>query len=282
MHENERSTPEVSGAEGSLTTTPRHPLETNLFDSRRARENSCYTRLTDGKLTQADGITPAASEVRYIHDQFRSLVLAADFPCVGAKAAMTTAVYRFGLYTRMGTEAATAGLAYDLHRFLIEQEAMNSDFTTFVASFLQPRPTTEAQFERLLWRQLEKLHLLDVEHFAWDPSVHSDPENADFAFSVGGQAIFIAGLHAGSSEWGRVFAWPTLIFNTHRQFQRLREAGKFEKLKQTIRSRERRLQGRVFPNAADHGEISEARQYSGRLSENPWHCPFHPRVSPRG
>jgi FPC/CPF motif-containing protein YcgG len=64
------------------------------------------------------------------------------------------------------------------------------------------------------------------------------------------------------------------VFNPHAQFERLRSAGHFERLQRAIRDREMALQGSLNPNLADFGELSEARQYSGRPTESEWRCPF--------
>ena len=42
-----------------------------------------------------------------------------------------------------------------------------------------------------------------------------------------------------------------------------------------VRERDIALQGSANPNLADFGERSEARQYSGRVTEPAWRCPFH-------
>ncbi len=49
-----------------------------------------------------------------------------------------------------------------------------------------------------------------------------------------------------------------------------------EGMKSAIRKRDRRLQGSENPVLDDHGQSSEARQYSGRAVENDWKCPFQP------
>jgi FPC/CPF motif-containing protein YcgG len=41
-----------------------------------------------------------------------------------------------------------------------------------------------------------------------------------------------------------------------------------------IRTREVALQGIVNPMLAEHGEVSEARQYAGREVPTDWECPF--------
>jgi len=161
--------------------------------------------------------------------------------------------------------------------FVQEQMELDELFTTFVASFIGPQSADEKSFERLLWSQLQSLHEQDRVHHTWDPSVASDPQDPRFAFSFAGRAFFIVGLSAGSSRWTRRFAWPTLIFNAHYQFDRLRERGKYTLMQQAIRTREQVLQGNVNAALSNFGETSEARQYAGRMVEEDWQCPFSPQ-----
>ena len=227
---------------------------------------------------------PSAPLAELIHDQFRALVLHPSFSCLGAKAALRGGEYRLGVYDELGAPRATAGLMRDLTAFAEHLDARarvgerQGALSTFVASFLGPVPADEAAFERLLWAQLQALHDDDPSR-AWDPSVSSDPEDTHFSFSVAGRAFFVVGLHAASTRWARRFAWPTLIFNPHTQFERLREQGHFARLQGLIRARERALQGSLNANLSDFGERSEARQYSGRPVEEAWRCPFRARVA---
>jgi uncharacterized protein len=46
-------------------------------------------------------------------------------------------------------------------------------------------------------------------------------------------------------------------------------------MRDTIRSRDARLQGSINPMVRDHGESSEARQYSGRAVGAAWRPPLH-------
>ena len=62
----------------------------------------------------------------------------------------------------------------------------------------------------------------------------------------------------------------------HDQFEKLREEGRYEKLREVIIERDVTLAGSINPMLARHGESSEARQYSGRPVDEDWHCPFHP------
>jgi len=50
-------------------------------------------------------------------------------------------------------------------------------------------------------------------------------------------------------------------------------------MQKVIRDKERALQGDINPALHEHGQDSEARQYSGRLVEASWTPPFHPRLT---
>lgn len=217
-------------------------------------------------------LTPLAS---LVHHSFRAHVLNQDFPCVGGKAAISNNTCRFGFYPEMGTHAATAGLAYDLWEYARERPAFETEYATFVATFAAPLDCDEREWEKLLWAQLQSLHELDRPQHAWDATVSSDPEDPAFSFSFAGTAFFIVGLHPASSRLARRFAWPTLVFNAHAQFERLREQHLFERMQETVRARDHKLQGSLNPNLSNYGERSEARQYSGRAVEGDWKCPFH-------
>jgi FPC/CPF motif-containing protein YcgG len=254
----------------------------NPFGGGLALSNSAYAAYTDGKLVRVPSGEPAAPLMEFVHDSFRALVLNPRFSCVGAKAAVRTGTYRMGLYDELGSAGAAAGLARDLFSFVEEQPRLGGGFTTFVASFRGPNALDEAGFERLLWAQLQGLHEEDRRYHRWDPSKSPDPEDPRFAFSFAEVSFFVVGLHPASSRFARRFAWPTLVFNAHHQFDRLREIGKYGRMQEVIRAREETLQGFLNPNLDDFGVRSEARQYSGRPAEEGWRCPFHAGEGPEG
>lgn len=238
-----------------------------------------YFAFDGSKLSRADGLDAAVAPVaEFIHDSFRALVTNPRFTCVAAKSAFNKNNYRFGVYDgELGTETITQALAADLERFVSEQdEALRErGFSTFVATFTGPPIASEGEWERLVWEQLQALHDLDAPYHAWDETVSADPDAADFAFSFAGRAFFVVGMHAASSRLTRRFAFPTLVFNAHFQFEELRVAGKYGRMQDTMRSRDTALQGDVNPNLANFGDASDARQYSGRRVEANWQCPFH-------
>ena len=199
---------------------------------------------------------------------FREFVLEATFPCLGAKAAFNSDSETIRVFDELGSAESTRALADGLSDF-----SPAGDYATFIAIFERPRNIGELEFEHLLWKQLRLLHDHDA-HSNWNPNVASDPADPHFSFSFGGQALYVIGMHANSSREARRFPWPTLVFNPHEQFERLRADGKWRHMQETIRERDRHLQGTVNPMLSDFGVQSEARQYSGRAVEEHWRAPF--------
>ena len=89
------------------------------------------------------------------------------------------------------------------------------------------------------------------------------------------RAMYVIGMHPKASRLARTVRYPTLVFNLHEQFERLRACGKFETMKQRIRAREMAFQGSINPMLRNFSESSEACQYSGRVVPDSWSCPFH-------
>ena len=69
-----------------------------------------------------------------------------------------------------------------------------------------------------------------------------------------------------------------MVFNSHRQFERLKERGMYQRIQKQVRQREMALQGSLNPNLSDFGSNSEAVQYSGRAVPPDWRCPFRPET----
>ena len=195
-----------------------------------------------------------------------------EFSCLGAKAAVNEKTYRFAACDMMGTKGSTRQLSRDLRYFIRSDTMRRNELSSFVAVFRRPLELTEREFETCLWLQLRQLHHIDRAN--WDPQVSSDPHDSHFSFSFAGQAFYVVGMHANSSRIARRFPWPTLVFNPHAQFERLRNGGKWKRMQQAIRARDIALQGSINPMLSDFGEESEARQYSGRAVPDDWQAPF--------
>ncbi|MGW4549636.1 guanitoxin biosynthesis heme-dependent pre-guanitoxin N-hydroxylase GntA [Streptomyces violaceorubidus] len=197
-----------------------------------------------------------------------------SFTCLGARASLRQDVLVTRVYDELDTEEDTERLHRDLTRFVAERLPGDTDFASFAAVFRGPVRIGEEEFEDILWRQLDRLHRIDARDHAWDDGYSSDPESPKFGYSVAGHAFFVAGLNPASSRVSRRFSHPVLVFNSHHQFDRLKAQGTYFGLQRRIREREIRLQGDVNPMLSDHGESSEARQYSGRAVPADWRCPF--------
>jgi FPC/CPF motif-containing protein YcgG len=208
---------------------------------------------------------------------FRAFVDDPRFPCLAGKGVVRASGYSSGTYGALGSHRSTRALALDLEQFVRHAAQDDARLHAFVAVFPSSSYNDERSFEEDLWKQLQRLSDLDASS-AWDPTTSEDPSESTFAFSFAGRALFVVGLHPRSSRLARQFRWPALVFNPHRQFERLRESGRFERLRAAVREREIALQGSLNPNLADFGEQSEARQYSGRATEADWVCPFHRRA----
>jgi FPC/CPF motif-containing protein YcgG len=258
-------------------------MQQRRFDARVPRpgpvagESPLSSRYTGVRVINHQSVPRAAAED--VHASFRDAVLDPAFPCVGAKAAVRTGAYRFGLYPELASAEATVALAGDLMDFLAARPGLQGQFQTFIGSFAGPSFADEASFEAALWDQLQRLHDADAARYSWDPTVSSDPASPDFSFSFGRTAFFVVGMHPLSSRQARRFALPTLVFNPRDQFTSLREQGKFRRMQEVVRGREIALQGSLNPSLSDYGSESEARQYAGRLVERDWRCPFEARRS---
>lgn len=215
---------------------------------------------------------------------FLNFIDGATYPCVGAKSALSHGSIETHEFSTLGDSNNDRPLADGLSQFvaMIESDAGDKDIVhSYVAIFSGPSDMDELRFEYSLWAQLWRIHRLDVlsgNHYAHD--VSSDADNPLFSLSIAGHPFFVIGLHANASRLARRFSHPVLVFNSHRQFEKLREDGRYWKMQKVTRSRDIALQGSVNPNLADFGEANEARQYSGRKVEADWQCPFDFKEKP--
>ena len=215
------------------------------------------------------------AELTEAHNQLRHQICGDYYPCTGAISVFAQNAYRFGLFPDLACDRAVRAVCHDLYEFCHEFPITDDQLTTFIAMFRGPAIESEQHFEDLLWSQLQAMQALDSDFFAWDKSVDSDPQNNNFSFSIGGRAMFVIGMHPKASRLARTFRYPTMVFNLHAQFERLRTRGKFETMQQIIRAREIALQGSINPMLKNFGEGSEASQYSGQAVSDNWPCPFH-------
>lgn len=199
-----------------------------------------------------------------------------DFPCVGAKAALAKGTLEVLGCTRINSAWDDVRIHDALMRFAEEYRRDKTMYRSFAVVFDGPETLSETEFERALWQRVQSLSDKDVwRGQEYDERVSSDPENPHFSLSFGGEAFFVVGLHPHSSRPARRFDRPTMVFNLHDQFERLRAEGKYESMREKILVRDEALAGSRNPMLARHGAASEARQYSGRAVDDAWRCPFH-------
>jgi FPC/CPF motif-containing protein YcgG len=209
-----------------------------------------------------------------------AMVAHPEYPCLGARS-----VFRREAVTAVVLDDLSDGspggsldqLGAALRRYVLDVDA-DGDLVSFVACFRAPAIDDERSFEAALWAALQHLH--DHDDHPWAPGVAADPGNPHFAFSVAGTAFFVVGLHPAASRIARRAPLPTLVFNLHEQFERMRSDGSFDRMRDTIRRRDTELQGSPNPMAVDHGSSSEALQYSGRAVATGWTAPFSPGHQP--
>jgi uncharacterized protein len=211
-----------------------------------------------------------------LSERFRRFVQAPDFSCVGAKSAL--AREQMDIITARDLASGWDDLRIYPALFELAQRyrAEPNLFQSLVIVFEGPDDLDEPAFERLLWERLQSLADKDAfRGVPYDNDVDADPDSPHFSFSVGGEGFFVVGLHPHASRPARRFERPAIVFNIRRQFEMLREQGKYERLRESILDRDLKLAGTPNPMIARHGEASAARQYSGRAVANDWKCPFH-------
>lgn len=208
-----------------------------------------------------------------IKAEYAEFILENEHPCIMAKTIFAMDQFILKTYEDFGSMEASARLLKDLKEYIEAYDFESNDFKTFLAVFPNSPEYSEISFEELLWKQLGNIHKLDSEQ--WDPAVSDDPKDENFSFSIAGKAFYVVGLHPNSSRKARQSPYTTLTFNLHWQFEKLREMGTYQKVRDRIRDRDVALQGSINPMLEDFGNNSEAKQYSGRKVDKEWKCPFH-------
>ena len=207
---------------------------------------------------------------------FRAFVNDPEFPCVGAKSALA----RGSLEVVVCHSIQSAWDDLRIHRSLMawskDYASDPEGFRSIAFLFREPGALNEKTFEAALWDRIQSLADKDE----WlgqkrDPAVSNDPADPHFGLSFGGQAYFVVGLHPAASRPARRFRVPAMVFNLHDQFEQLRAEGRYERMREAILKRDVDLAGSINPMLARHGEVSEARQYSGRAVDDEWTCPYH-------
>lgn len=225
----------------------------------------------DAMVIAADFPVTTSSENAFIRH-----IEQVGFPCLAAKTAVARGQIHFFEAGPIDSAACDEGLLEALSSYASSNAEQSAAFQSFVALFPGSAHKTPKQFEKSLWQRLQRLHERDARHFDWDPSVSRDPASDHFSMSLAGHAFYVVGTHPGSGRRARRTPVTAMVFNLHCQFEQLRKEGRYNRFRDEIIGRDIAFQGCANPMLAAHGESSEARQYSGRVVDDAWHCPFKP------
>ncbi len=212
-----------------------------------------------------------------IESEFLEFISNSRFPCIAAQITANKKLIKLIVCNNINSDEQDDHILFHIYKFISDWEKNKELLQSFAVIFNHPLKVSEIEFEGLLWKRLQSLHNLDSQLYPWDPGVCTNVTDPNFSFSLGNTSFFIVGLHQNSSRKARQFIYPTLVFNLHEQFQILRELGSFEKMRDKIRKRDLKYSGSINPMVTDYGTSSEALQYSGRMTDTNYHCPFSAR-----
>lgn len=195
-------------------------------------------------------------------DRFLSdFILNSRFPCIMAKSVLKKGFISYHKLQSMDEDKEYLDLAY---QFIDEFRTHPDRLSSFIVSFTDERLQDFQFFEQEFWKFLKKLKFTDEQHYSHDPRVDSHPDSGNFSFSLKSEAFFILALHPDSPRFARRFSMPTIVFNPHVQFEKLKQKGIFKGIQKVIRKRDELLQDKN-PMLADFGEKSEVFQYLGKI-----------------
>lgn len=197
-----------------------------------------------------------------------------SFPCVAAKAAQALNHIKCMVADHMACPKDDRAILKFLYDFVDEYRNSKKSFHSAAIIFKGPEFQNEEIFDELLWKRIQALADMDAENYEYDKRVDDEPSSANFSFSLKEEAFFIIGLHCSSNRPARQFRYPTLVFNPHAEFEKLRETNRYNNMKDIVRKREIEFSGTLNPMLADFGDSSEVFQYSGRNYDNQWQCPL--------
>ncbi len=230
--------------------------------------------------SKTDDATAKAGPDADLVERFEAYIRHKAFPCVGAKSALSRGQIQTFVAGDIHCPRDDAAIHDALCDFVQSYRTHPGPFQTFAVLFPTNDILSEDAFEQVLWQRLEGLRRCDkAKGFDYDRRVSPDIDDARFSLSFGGEAFFVVGLHPGASRPARRFEAPVLAFNAHDQFEHLRADGRYETLREAIITRDVALAGSANPMLARHGEVSEARQYSGRDVSDGWKCPVSWKAS---
>jgi FPC/CPF motif-containing protein YcgG len=209
-----------------------------------------------------------------IIEQYFEFLNRREFPCIAAKAAISKERVRGLVVRHMACPADDFTILEFLYSFVDDYRRSRESYHSAAVIFKQPVKISEDNFDDYLWLRLNSLASMDKKNYKHDKRVDSDPSSPRFCFSLKEEAFFIIGLYADSSRKSRQFKYPTLVFNPHAEFEKLRKSNRYARMKEVVRRRDIAYSGSVNPMLEDYGSASEVFQYSGRQYRPDWICPL--------
>jgi FPC/CPF motif-containing protein YcgG len=214
-------------------------------------------------------------------EEFRTFLSRPDYPCVGAKSALAGGKLQFIVARDLASAWDDLRIYAALFNFVETYRAGRALFQSFVVVFRGPTQLDEARFEDFLWQRIQSLTDKDGWHGQrHDARVSADPSDPHFSLSFANEAFFAVGLHPNASRPARQFSHPAIVFNAHDQFEELRRRNLYGGIREKIMARDESLAGSRNPMLQKFGEKSEAPQYSGRVVEGAWQCPYRRPITP--
>jgi len=184
-----------------------------------------------------------------------------DFPCVMAKSVLKKGhLENYQIKDSTSEEELLNYLYMFIDHFRNEPQKLHSCIFEFPCF----EDSTFERFESYFWNLLEELSKLDKQKYRHDDRVSNSYSNSNYSYSLKEEAFFIVMLHPQSPRLSRRYSYPSIVFNPHEQFENLRKANKYQKIKNIIRKRDQKVQGSVNPMLSDFGERNELYQYTGR------------------
>jgi FPC/CPF motif-containing protein YcgG len=199
------------------------------------------------------------------------------FPCVAAKAALNMKHIAVLVAMDIRCPHEDEKILEFLYAFIDAYRGTNSPYHSAAVIFKQPSEISEEEYEHNFWKRLISFQNSDRKKYRHDPRVDADPSSEKFSFSLKEEALFVIGLHPSNSRLARKFAYPTLVFNPHQEFEKLRSNNRYNKMRDVVRSRDLRYSGSINPMLHNFGEISEVYQYTGKQYDQDWKCPLNAR-----
>ncbi|ENW9131295.1 guanitoxin biosynthesis heme-dependent pre-guanitoxin N-hydroxylase GntA [Escherichia coli] len=194
----------------------------------------------------------------FIH-HFNNLIESKLFCCIGARRANTqnNLFYKHSKYPKEDILNV-----YNCLEYFSTNNIKGKEFYSAIVFFNEVKLSSEKDFECFLWDILTRLNDIDKNKYNWATGYSKNTNDKHFSFSIAGEAFFIVGLHPMAHRISRRFYIPTLVFNHHAMFEKLKASGNFERYKTAIRKNEMRIQGLLNKHLHDFDDHSEASQYA--------------------